>query len=58
MKFMLFFILGLLMTMGGVGGIENNPPEVSVLIPTLISCVGLCFMYISTTYLHTTYDYH
>jgi len=56
MKAMLLFIVGLVFTLGGVGGLENNPPEVSVVGPTAIAFLGLILMYLATMGMNKNYD--
>jgi hypothetical protein len=43
------FILGLIMTMFGVGGVENSIATVDLLSSLAVSCVGLAIMYAATT---------
>ena len=38
-------MLGLLLTMGGVGGIENSQDSETMLTASLVSIVGLLMMY-------------
>ena len=58
MRFFTLFILGLMLTMGGMGGLEHNGPEASVVAPTAIAFLGLILMYLATTYLNERHDYH
>lgn len=44
------FFFGLLLTFGGVGGIDNSVDTVSLAQASVISIVGLVFMFVSTTY--------
>lgn len=57
MKAMLLFVVGLLFTLGGVGGLENNPPEVSVVGPTAVAFLGLILMYLATSGMNR-HDYY
>lgn len=56
MKAMLLFIVGLVFTLGGVGGLEHNPPEVSVVGPTAMAFLGLVLMYLATAGMNKNYD--
>lgn len=47
MKGILFFILGLILTMGGVGGVENSITNTQLLQSTAAAFLGLCLMYVS-----------
>jgi hypothetical protein len=39
------FIVGFLMTFGGVGGVENSVTDAAFLGATAIACLGLAVMY-------------
>lgn len=49
---MILFILGLLITLGGVGGVEASPNISALLISTGISIVGVMLMWIGTAQLN------
>jgi hypothetical protein len=42
------FITGLLLTLGGVGGIENSVTSAELTSSLLVSCVGLAIVYCSS----------
>ena len=42
-------LLGLLLTMGGVGGVENSIDNVSLIQSVAISVVGLVLMFVGST---------
>lgn len=44
---MIFFMVGLLVVMGGVGGIEQAPDNMSMLWSTLVTLIGLGLMWIN-----------
>ena len=49
MKATTFILLGLLMVMGGVGGIEHSPDLTTMVQSTCISIVGVIAMWIGTS---------
>jgi hypothetical protein len=51
------FILGLIMTMFGVGGVENSIANADLLSSIAVSCVGLAIMYAATTAMRVA-DYY
>ena len=48
MSFGITFFVGLLLTFGAVGGIEQAPPESNLVNETVIAFLGLAMMYVST----------
>ena len=44
----LVFVLGLLMTLLGVGGVEQSISNNELFGATLVACVGLSIMYVGT----------
>ncbi len=42
------FILGLILTMFGVGGVENSLTDLQLLSSIAVSAVGLLIMYVGT----------
>jgi hypothetical protein len=45
------FMLGLLITIGGVGGVEHSLNDMDMLIAASLSFLGLVFMGVSVPYL-------
>ena len=56
MKAMMIFILGLVTTAAGVGGVEHSITDSALIQSTMIAVVGLALMLIATSYIN--YDYH
>ena len=54
------FIVGLLMCVGGVGGVEASLDNGALVQSFAIACVGLCIMYCGVTALNVSeyYDNH
>lgn len=52
---MLLFTVGLLVTAGGVGGVEHSESTLALLGATLVSGLGLLAMWIGTEGLKDTY---
>lgn len=52
---MIRFILGLLLTLGAVGGMDNNP-EASLLVLTLVAVIGLGLMHSGVHALRRKYE--
>jgi hypothetical protein len=46
--FSFVFITGLLLTLGGVGGVENSVTDAELTSSLLVSCVGLGIVYCSS----------
>ena len=44
-----FLLLGLVLTMGGVGGVENSTDDVSLIQSVAVSIVGLVLMFVGST---------
>lgn len=44
-----FLIVGLVLTMGGVGGVENSIDNVSLIQSVAVSIVGLVMMFVGST---------
>ncbi len=51
------FMLGLIMTMFGVGGVENSIADVDLLSSVAVSAVGLLLMWVSTLAMRNTNYY-
>lgn len=51
------FVLGLLMTLGGVGGVEQSLATVDLLSSLAVSAVGLALMYVSTLAMNVSAHY-
>lgn len=51
------FILGLLMALGGVGGVENSIENGALVQSFAIACVGLCVMYCGVSAMQVS-DYY
>jgi len=47
-KIFFFIMLGLVLTMLGVGGVENSMTNVELLQSLAVSAVGLLFMWVAT----------
>jgi hypothetical protein len=45
---MILFILGLVITLGGVGGVEASPGISELLLSTVMSIVGVVIMWVGT----------
>ncbi len=45
---MILFFLGLILTMFGVGGVENSIADVELLSSVAVSAVGLLLMWVAT----------
>ena len=45
-KGFLFFILGLLLAMGGVGGVETSITNTALLQSAIVAFLGICIMYV------------
>lgn len=52
MKGITFFVLGLILTMGGVGGVEHSLDNLTLLQSTLIAVCGLALMLVGTSYIN------
>ncbi len=51
------FMLGLIITMSGVGGVENSIATVELLSSVAVSAVGLLLMWVSTLAMQNS-NYH
>lgn len=51
------FMLGLIVTMFGVGGVENSVADVELLASVAVSAVGLLLMWVSTLAMKNTNYY-
>lgn len=58
MKGILFFILGLVITMGGVGGVETSISNLALLQSTLVAIAGLAIMAVGVSYVHEEQEGH
>ena len=47
-KVFFFLIMGILLTLGGVGGVENSVTDTELLQSLAVSVLGLLFMWIAT----------
>ena len=56
MKAAMCFMLGLLLALGGVGGVETSADTVTLLQAFAISLVGCAIMQISISYMKEDYD--
>jgi uncharacterized membrane protein len=52
MKGILFFIVGLIVTMGGVGGVETSQTNYELFLSSVVSLVGLALMYVGVMYVN------
>ena len=54
---MFLFILGLIVTLGGVGTLDINP-DANVALQTAVCVLGLGLMWAGTSKMQGHYDYH
>ena len=54
---MILFTVGLLMTLGGVGGIETSMDNAGLIVGVLVSGVGLLIMWVGTLGLNNNQSY-
>lgn len=51
-KGMMFFMIGLILAMGGVGGVETSLSNWVMFQSTVIAIVGLALMYVGVSYVN------
>ena len=51
-KGMMFFMIGLIITMGGVGGVETSLSNWTLLQSTIVAFVGIALMAVGVSYVN------